>query len=468
MTSVTIENPFLSLDQNIVGDIFTSTAVMDNLTILCDDFGSRFGGTAGERLAAEFIENRLAEFGLTNVHREEVDYISWSRGEAKLEIMSPLQKEIPCITLPHSPPANLAGVIVDMGDGDPAEFDLLTNSVINPGETKRWIHRQEKYGRSLLAGAVGFIFVNHYPGYGPATGGIGAGREAPLPGISIAKEDGNFIQRLVQRQGQVKIRLTSTDRCQPNKSWNIVGDLPGQQHPQEIVMLGCHYDGHDISQGATDPASGVAAVLEAARVLAKYAAVLPRTIRFVLWGVEEIGLLGSKAYVQAHADQLHNIRFYLNLDAAGARLNDVVLNQWPALEALYKGWGAEMAHEFVVRQSLNAHSDHYPFFMAGVPTGGLESSLKHSGGRGYGHTKYDTLDKVQLSHLREASALAARLALRLASEENWPVVRRDTQAVLDILDSPEYQEESEFEARLKALGEGLCGPSTGSISHYPR
>jgi Iap family predicted aminopeptidase len=446
MTSVTIENPFLSLDQNIVGDIFTSTAVMDNLTILCDDFGSRFGGTAGERLAAEFIENRLAEFGLTNVHREEVDYISWSRGEAKLEIMSPLQKEIPCITLPHSPPANLAGVIVDMGDGDPAEFDrraadikgkiVLTNSVINPGETKRWIHRQEKYGRSLLAGAVGFIFVNHYPGYGPATGGIGAGREAPIPGISIAKEDGNFIQRLVQRQGQVKIRLTSTDRCQPNK---------------------CHYDGHDISQGATDPASGVAAALEAARVLAKYAAVLPRTIRFALWGVEEIGLLGSKAYVQAQADQLNNIRFYLNLDAAGARLNDVVLNQWPALEALYKRWGAEMAHEFVVRQSLNAHSDHYPFFMAGVPTGGLESSLKHSGGRGYGHTKYDTLDKVQLSTLREASALAARLALRLASEENWPVVRRDQQAVLDILDSPEYQEEAEFKARLKALGEELCG-----------
>jgi hypothetical protein len=230
---MTIENPFLSVDRNIVGDIFTSTTVMDDLTILCDDFGSRFGGTAGERLAAEFIENRLAEFGLSNVHREEIDYISWTRGEASLEIISPLQKEIPCITLPHSPPANLTGVIVDMGDGDPAEFDrraadikgkiVLTNSVINPGETKRWIHRQEKYGRSLLAGAVGFIFVNHYPGYGPATGGIGAGREAPLPGISIAKEDGNFIQRLVQRQGQVKIRLTSTDRCQPNKGCHRPG-----------------------------------------------------------------------------------------------------------------------------------------------------------------------------------------------------------------------------------------------------
>ena len=102
---MTIENLFLSLDQAIVGDIFTSSEVMDNLTILCDDFGSRFGGTEGEHLAAEFIKSKLVDYGLTNVHMEEVDYISWTRGEVTLEILSPIQKEIPCITLPHSPPA---------------------------------------------------------------------------------------------------------------------------------------------------------------------------------------------------------------------------------------------------------------------------------------------------------------------------------------------------------------------------
>ncbi len=462
---MSIENPFLSLDQQIVGDIFTHTEVMDNLTILCDDFGSRFGGTQDERLAAEFINSKLVEYGLANVHMEEVDYISWTRGEVKLQIISPIQKEIPCITLPHSPPADMEGVIIDLGDGAPSDFDhqaagidgkiVMTNSVIHPGGIKRWIHRGEKYGRSLLAGATGFIFVNHYPAYGPATGSIGGGRQAPVPGISIAKEDGDFIQRLLKRKGEVKIRLTSTDRCRPDTSWNIIGDLPGGQHPEEIVMLGCHYDGHDISQGATDPASGVVAVIEAARVLAKYAGTLPRTVRFALWGVEEIGLLGSKAYVRDHDDKLDQIRFYLNMDAAGYRLNDVVFNQWPELQPLFAQWRAEMAHEYGLGQSLNAHSDHFPFFMAGVPTAGLEVAHEQRGGRGFGHTRYDTLDKVELTYLREASALSARLALRVASEESWPVARREENTVLAILDSPEYREEAAYKARLQAYREQL-------------
>jgi Zn-dependent M28 family amino/carboxypeptidase len=453
------ENSFLAQDQQIVGDIFTSSEVMDNLTMLCDEFGSRFGGTAGERQAAEFIKARLEEYGLSNVHFEPVDYVSWTRGEAKLEIVSPIQKEIPCITLPHSPPTNLEGTIIDMGEGSPADFDqraaeiegkiVMTNSVIYPKKSKRWIHRGEKYGRSLLAGATGFIFVNHYPAFGPATGSIGRGQEALMPGISIANEDGAFIQRLIKRKGEVTIRLTSSDHCQPATSWNVIGELPGRQDPQQVVMLGCHYDGHDISQGAQDPASGAVAVIEAARTLAKYAASLPYTIRFALWGVEEIGLLGSKKYAKVHAEELSNIRFYLNMDSAGAYLCDVALNEWPTLEPLFERWGQEMAHEFLVGQSLHTFSDHFPFFMAGVPTGALESNREERSGRGYGHTKYDTLDKVHLMHLREASALAARLALRLASEENWPVTRRDKEAVLAILDTPEYREEAEFKTKLQ-------------------
>jgi hypothetical protein len=89
----------------MVGDIYTSSEIMDNLTILTDDFGSRFGGTAGEWQAAEFMKAKLEEYGLQNVHLEPIDYIGWRRGEAKFEILSPVQKELNCITLPHSPAA---------------------------------------------------------------------------------------------------------------------------------------------------------------------------------------------------------------------------------------------------------------------------------------------------------------------------------------------------------------------------
>ena len=454
------KNPLLSVEQKIVGDIFTSTETMDNLITLCDDFGSRFGGTESERQSAEFFKAKMKAYGLSNVHREPVAYTGWIRGEAKLEIISPVQKTIPCITLPHSPPIELEGEILDMEDGAPADFDrladdirgkiVMTTSVVSPKDSKRWIHRGEKYGRSLLAGATGFVFVNHYPGYGPATGSIGRTGQAPIPGVSISREDGAFIQRIMKRKGTLNIRLVTTDKKQSMKSWNIVGDLPGQRYPDRIVMLGSHYDGHDISQGAGDPASGAVAVLEAARVLAAYTPNPACTVRFVLWGVEEIGLLGSRNYVKTHDSELSDIRFYLNMDSAGTESNnrDVVLNEWDMLKPLFKQWSEEMAHEFAVGQSVNAFSDHFPFFMAGVPTGGIESAVKSLTGRGYGHTHHDTVDKVDLRSLREASALAARLAIRIANEESWPAQRRDQKTILELLDSPEYREEKEYKARL--------------------
>jgi len=456
-------NPFLEVDRQIVGDVYTSTEAMDNLVVLCDDFGSRFGGTESERQAVDFFQAKMVAYGLQNVHLEPVAYTGWIRGEARLEIVHPIQKEIACITLPHSPPAGLEAAIVDMGDGAPDDFDrrageiegriVMTSSDVSPKGSKRWIHRGEKYGRSLLAGASGFLFVNHYPGYGPATGGIGHDGAGLIPGFSIAYEDGAFLRRLLRRHGEVRLRLTSTDRCEPMTSWNIVGELPGRQHPAEVVMLGCHYDGHDISQGAGDPASGAVAVLEAARVLARYAPDLPCTVRFVLWGVEEIGLLGSRAYAWEHAGELDGIRFYLNLDSAGTRTNkrDIVLNEWLDLEPLFGRWRQEMALDFALGQSVSAFSDHFPFFMAGVPTGGMQSARQSLEGRGYGHTQYDTVDKVEQVGLREATALAARLALRLASEMDWPAARRDEAAVLALLDGPDYREEQAYRQRLEAF-----------------
>jgi Zn-dependent M28 family amino/carboxypeptidase len=460
-----MSNPYLSLDQQIVGDIYTSPETVENLSVLCDDFGSRFGGTQGERLAAEFIQAKLEEYGLRNVHLEPIEYLGWQRGETTLEIISPIQKTIPCISLPYSPPVELEATIIDMEDGAPKDFDdraeeikgkvVMTTSVFNPKDTKRWVHRKEKFGRSMLAGAAGFIFVNHYPAYGPATGGIGhKGQPALIPGISITKEDGAFIQRLAKRKGEVKIRLTSTDSFAPTTSWNVVGDLPGNEYPDEIVMLGSHYDGHDISQGATDPASGVVAVMETARVLAKYAGQLPRTLRFVAWGIEEIGLLGSRAYVAAHADEMEKMRFYLNMDACGGtNPKDINLHNWPELQETFERYRTEMELEFAIGQSFHTASDHYPLLLSGVTTGGIEPVRTTRSGRGYGHTWYDTVDKVNQVNLREAAALAARIALRVAKEDDWPVAHRDEDAIAELLETPEQKDVQEFYNRLDALYE---------------
>ena len=461
-----IDNPFLEIDRQIVGDIYTSAELMDNLVVLCDEIGSRFAGSLMEQQAAEFMKSKLESYGYTNVLLDPVKYSGWRRGDTTLEITSPINKRIPCITLPHSPAVDFTGQIVDVGEGAPDDFNksaadiagniVLTTSHTYPSGSKRWIHRNEKYGRSLLAGARGFIFVNHYPGYGPATGGIGyddpRSGAALIPGISVSMEDGAFIQRLLLRHGQVEIHLRSTDVNEQVESWNVIAELPGKQDPDSIVMLGCHYDGHDIAQGAADPASGTVALLEAARVLAKYAADLPVTIRFALWSAEEIGLIGSTQYVQRYGGELDNIRFYLNMDMAGAiDQKDIVLNEWPDLAIMFENWSEEMVINFGVGQSINAHSDHYPFMLAGVPTGGIGSLRTSTGGRGYGHTMYDTVDKVEMRGMREAAALAARLALRMASGEQWPVKRRSQEEIRAILDSPDYREEAELSERVNSF-----------------
>lgn len=440
------DKQFLAIDRLIAGDGYTSAAAHNNLTTLCDEFGSRFGGTKGERQAAEFIRDQMLAYGLSNVELEAFPYVSWTRGTTTLEIIAPIQKSIPCISLPYSPPCDIETTLIDLGDGAEADFAaqsseitgkiVMANSVTYPKGSKHWVHRSEKFGRSLLNGAAGFIFMNHYPAYGPATGAIGNnGDEAAIPGISVSYEDGSFLQRLLKRHGEITLRIKSDDSCQPNTSWNVVGELVGSTDPSQIVMLGSHYDGHDISQGAEDPASGTVAVLEAARLLAAHATPLPYTVRFALWGVEEIGLLGSHAYVDRHAAELDNLRFYFNMDGAGSVKNKgVVLNEWQQLEPLIEAWQSEMALDFKVMQSVNAHSDHYPFLLKGVPTGGLESVPKGTGGRGYGHTRYDTLDKVALRDLQDAAVMGARLALRFASisADDWPVTRR-TQAETDEL-----------------------------------
>lgn len=445
-------NPFLTIDQQMLGAIYSSTEPMDNLTVLCDDFGSRFGGTPGEKQAADFIKAKLEAYGFHNVQLEPVEYIGWTRGTVALEILSPVQMTMDCITLPHSPPADLEAVLYDLGDGGPLDFEeygdqvagkiAMVNSKTQPRGAKRWVHRMEKYGRSILAGAKGFIFVNHYPAYGPATGGIGDNAEGLIPAISVSYENGAYLSRLIKRHGEVTVRIKSTDRCAPMTSWNVIGELPGTAEQPEIVMVGCHYDGHDISQGAIDPASGAVAVLEAARVLAQYAGRLPHTLRVALWGVEEIGLIGSHAYVDSHEDELDNIRFYFNMDAAGgARAKDIVINEWPAIEELVRNWQKAMANDFQVGKSISAHSDHFPFLLAGVPTGGMQPVQRDLSGRGYGHTRYDTLDKAELRNLQDAAALAATFLLRVANEEHWPIERRSQGAVAQLFDKPEYNEE---------------------------
>jgi Zn-dependent M28 family amino/carboxypeptidase len=438
------ENPYLHIDRLIVGDIYTSREVMDNLIVLCDEFGARFAGTPEERKAAEFIAETFTRYGCQNVRLESYTYAGWSRGLATLEIVEPIQKPLHCISLPYCPANEVTAELVSAGYGSPAEYEKLGDRMqgrivmadsASPHNLGRWVHRKEKFERAVLGGASAFIFVSESPGVGPETGSLQNDKPAPIPGISVCYEDGLFLKRLMERNGRVALKLRTTDVNEPRTSWNVVADLPGSEHPEQMVILGCHYDGHDISQGAVDPASGMVVVMEAARVLAQHGRdALKRTVRFIGYGTEEIGLIGSRRYVEAHESELDNVRFVLNLDAAGGgSRKGLTLHHCSEAEDFFKQAAKEMAAEMPVGHKMHAYSDHYPFFVKGVPCASMGDPESPPKGRGFGHTAYDTLDKVELVKLREASAVAARVALRVANADDFPAKRRSAEEVEQII-----------------------------------
>jgi Zn-dependent M28 family amino/carboxypeptidase len=251
----------------------------------------------------------------------------------------------------------------------------------------------------------------------------------------------------------VRLRLKSTDRSAPTKSWNVVAELPGRTRPREWVVLGCHYDGHDIAQGAEDPASGAVAVLEAARVLAAHAAgELGCGVRFIEFGTEEIGLIGAYRYVAAHRDELAQIRFMLNMDAAGGGgRKGVTINRWPELDAFFAQARREMKTELPTGQKTGAFSDHFPFFLAGVPTGMMGDPDGVNTGRGFGHSAYDTLDKIHLDNLRAAASVACRLALRISRAESWPAKLRSKDVVQKLIDAEPNLEMMKLRPQMDAL-----------------
>ncbi len=446
----------------MLGDIHTSREMMDNLEILCDDFGSRFGGTTGEKLAAQFFRDKFKEYGLSNVKMEPYKYAAWTRGETTLEITSPVQHEIPCIALPYCPSATIETELISVGDGAPDDFKtarrrlkgklVMATSKTPPG-VGRFVHRSEKYGRSALAGAAGFIFMNHYEGLGPATGSIADNREAIIPGISVGKEWGEYLQRLIRRKGSVRLKLKTRNRTRQRTSWNVVGELKGNTTPDEWVLVGCHYDGHDISQGAHDPISGLAAIMDAARVLSAYAKDrITCGIRFIAFGTEEIGLIGAKEYVKTHSDELDQIRLLLNMDAAGGGgRKGIVMHYWPELDKFFNNIQSHIHDDLPYGNKLSAFSDHFPFFEAGIPTAGMGDTEGTFSGRGFGHTAFDTLDKLHLTNLRAAASSAARILLRIACAKTWPAKRRNQKAVDGIKANEPNLDNLEVDAAVEKL-----------------
>jgi Iap family predicted aminopeptidase len=421
-------------EKAVIGEIWTSGEAYENLLYLCDRIGHRWAGSESEQAAADFLLAKARQYGLQDVQPQTFPYTAWSRGPARLEIISPVSREIAAIALPYTPAAELEGEVIWVGQGEEEDFARLQGQIAgkvvlsaaeaSPGAGQRSSHRREKFARAVAAGAAAFLFANQNPGMLAVTGSLAAGFPAEIPGLGLPRESGEYIIRLL-RTGPVRVRLRVESRFAPATSRNILGRVGPPDVGGPFLLVGAHYDTHDIAVGALDNAAGAVICLEAARALATVAEILPMPVRVALFACEEVGLLGAWHCAEQLASDLARCRFMLNIDSAarGSPGNEnLTLCGFPDLVPYFEELGRRMHYDVPVKNNLSAYSDHFPFAVAGVPNATMGAVDAAAGlvGRGWGHTAADTVDKVSPKALQASAATAARLLLHLAFAEDWP------------------------------------------------
>lgn len=453
------------LDQQLIGEAWTSTEAYANLERLCD-IGSRFAGSPSGRAARDFILSKFGEYGLEDAHAEPFDFLVWTRGECALTafVEGEARPQRSAISLVYSPNAErLRGELVDCGIGSAEEYARAFERVGTAGTTQplagriamvttanpegeRPIHRRTKYGRAVEAGAVGFVYANHTPGMLAETGSLRPGRLGEIPAVGVSYEEGWELARR-SRRGPVQVELNVRNQAAPGQGFHVVGEVPGRT--AETVLVGAHYDGHDISQGARDDATGTADVLELARLFGPMRGRFRRTIRLVAFDAEELGVLGAGEYVKAHAGELERIALMMNLDSAAGPVetHGFLTGGFRDTEAVLRGYAEGFGYPLRLRDRVQTASDNFPFFMAGIPAICMTARAENPAlGRGFGHTAADTLDKVSEVEVKAAVMTIARMLARLAEHEGSLGARRTPEQIRQIL------VEQNLEAALRAEG----------------
>jgi carboxypeptidase Q len=198
------------------------------------------------------------------------------------------------------------------------------------------------------------------------------------------------------------------------RTFNTVAELPGRELPAEVVILGAHLDSWDLAPGAMDNGAGVAAVMEAARLLAAHPERPRRTVRFVLFGGEEVGFLGS----QAHAERVRRERTPVSavfvLDTGAGAVDGVALQGRAKVVPVLRPILEPLKPLGVVDTDLREETgtDHLPFHKAGIPAFCLEQK-QHTYARDH-HSAADTLDKVDPAEVQQCAVVLAWLGWSVA------------------------------------------------------
>jgi hypothetical protein len=418
--------------------------LMEALTEITDETGPRLTGSDALIRAHRFAQARFREQGLKVSAEPFALPRTWHRGPAWAEVLSPIAQMLQVAQVGWTPatPGTVDARLQLFAPHGPQDLEALRgklrHAVVLWGEPARdleplmmalplrlqpkpppedksresWRKDQVDFLKREEAAAIlvdsgkpdGLFNMDLQPG-----GLEGRG----LPGAYLIHEQFLLLRRLASQGLVIRLRLEG-DFGPPATCVNTVADLRGRELSDELVVLGAHLDSWDLGTGATDNGAGAAAVMEAARLLARSGAQPQRTIRFVLFSGEEQGLLGSQAYVEAHRAELDRHSAVFVMDTGAGAIDAVALQGRREVEPLMQRVVAPLRELGVVDTDLRLEgdTDHVPFDAAGVPAFCVEQ-VQHDYSRNH-HSQADTLEKVKPSELEQAAVVLALLAYRVA------------------------------------------------------
>lgn len=403
--------PQLSLDQDLAYNL------VESLTV---EVGPRIAGSEADRRAVQWAVKNLQQLGYDKVWTEEFEMPGWTRGTASLEVVSPFPQSLVLTSLGGSVGTPAAGLTAAVVMFDSIEALEKADPVAVKGKIA-FINKpmaKDKsgsfYGQVVAARSRGAVEAAKLGAVAVVIRSVGTSTNrfahtgtmkyddsiSKIPAVAISVPDAQNLEKMLQRSASVELKLQMDNQLQTATSHNVIAEITGSERPEDIVLISGHLDSWDQGTGALDDGAGVALAM-ATGALIKQKTKPKRTIRVVLYGNEEGGLLGARAYAAKHHHNLAQHVLAAESDFGAGRIWQIESRFGDKALPFAKELQQKLAHLNIALGGNSTYGgpDVSVLAQAGVPVVAL--SQDGTDYFDYHHTPNDTLDKIDPESLKQ-------------------------------------------------------------------
>lgn len=414
-------------------------ALIDNLSVdivesLTTEVGPRRVGTEGDKRAIAWAQAKFHELGFDRVWIEEFEVEhGWIRGDAEAEIVSPYQQNLVMTALGYSvgTDGDLTAEIVEFesfealqavpeGDALDGKIAFVSYSMADyepaAGESP-----MSGYGKGTRARGQGHVVAakrgaeaiiirsvgtdNNRNGHTGSGFGYEDGVKR-IPAAAVSAPDAILLQNMLTRGEPVIVKMNLTSEITgPVKGANVIGEITGRSGSDDYLVLGAHLDSWDEGTGAIDDGAGVGSMMATAAMIGQMETRPNRSIRVLLFGAEEIGLVGVRNYYEQHKEEISDHLLGAEVDSGGGRIHTLTSGvgekSVPIVKEMYK-LIAPLGIAWSDANDATGASDMSVLGRAGMPA--LNFSQNSNDYFHYHHTPNDTFDKIIPEDMRYLTA----------------------------------------------------------------